>query len=29
VTIEARSEVGDNLAIEKIEGKKYHEAKKK
>jgi hypothetical protein len=29
VTIEARSEMGDNLAIEKIEGKKYTEAKKK
>jgi hypothetical protein len=29
VTIEARSEVGDNLIVEKIEGKKYQEAKKK
>jgi hypothetical protein len=29
VTIEAHSAMGDNLVIEKIEGKKYAEAKKK
>ena len=29
VTIEARSEMGDNLVIEKIEGQKYQGAKEK